>query len=70
MKDLIYRQATENMIKNHKSDFSTEKDFRIATACISAVPSAQPSDEYERGWKEGRETLREETWEDGRDRLD
>lgn len=32
--------------------------------------SAQPSDEYERGWKEGREALREETWEYVRDRFD
>lgn len=32
--------------------------------------SAQPSDEYERGWKEGREALREETWKYVRDRFD
>ena len=31
---------------------------------------AQPSDEYDRGWKEGREALREETWEYVRDRFD
>ena len=37
---------------------------------ILALPSAQPSDEYVRGWKEGREALREEIWEDGRNRLD
>lgn len=28
------------------------------------------SDDYERGWEDGREALREEIWEDGRDRLD
>ena len=28
------------------------------------------SEAYNRGWKEGREALRKEIWEDGRDRLD
>ena len=37
---------------------------------IKALPSVQPSDEYDRGWKEGRKALREEMWEDERDRLD
>lgn len=40
--DLISRQDTKDMIKNHKSDFSTEKDYRTARACVNAVPSAQP----------------------------
>lgn len=30
------------MIKNHKSDFSTEKDYRTARACVNAVPPVQP----------------------------
>lgn len=34
------------------------------------LPSAQLSDDYERGWEDGRKALREELWEDGRDRLD
>ena len=42
MDDLISRQAVKDMIKNHKSDFSTEKDYRTARACVNAVPSAQP----------------------------
>lgn len=40
--DLISRQAAKDMIKNHKSDFSTEKDYRTARACVNAVPPAQP----------------------------
>ena len=42
MSDLISRQATNDMIKNHKSDFSTEKDYRTARACVNAVTFAQP----------------------------
>ena len=42
MDDLISRQAVKDMIKNHKSDFSTEKDYRTARACVNAVPSSQP----------------------------
>ena len=30
------------MMKNHRVDFSTEKDYRTAIACANAVPSAQP----------------------------
>ena len=41
MSDVISRQATKDMIKNHKSDFSTEKDYRTARACVNAVPPAQ-----------------------------
>ena len=40
--DLTSRQAVKDMIKNHKSDFSTEKDYRTARACVNAVPPAQP----------------------------
>lgn len=47
-------------------DGHTEKDV---TRLLS-LPSIQPSDEYNRGWHDGREALREEMWEDGRDRLD
>ena len=45
MADLIERQAVKKMIKNHRSDFSTEKDYRTAMACAHAVPSAQPKRE-------------------------
>ena len=37
---------------------------------IDELPPAQPSDEYSKGWHDGRKALREEIWEDGRDRLD
>lgn len=40
--DSISRRAAKDMIKNHKSDFSTEKDYRTARACVNAVPPAQP----------------------------
>ena len=37
---------------------------------VEKLPSIQPSNDYERGWHDGREALREEMWEDDRDRLD
>ena len=37
---------------------------------VSMLPSAQPSDDYNRGWEDGQNALREEQWENGRDRLD
>ena len=43
------------------------KEIRIA---LRNLPPAQPSDDYYRGWHDGQEALREEIWEDGRDRLD
>ena len=36
----------------------------------TALADAQPDKTYEQGWKDGREALRKEIWEDGRDRLD
>lgn len=36
---------------------------------LKKLPSAE-SEAYNLGWKEGREALRKEIWEDGRDRLD
>ena len=54
----ISRQAAKDMIKNHKSDFSTEKDYRTARACVNAVPPAQPElierAAYIRGFEQGR----------------
>ncbi len=37
---------------------------------VENLSSAQPSDEYSKGWHDGREALEKEIWEDGRDRLD
>ena len=42
MDELISREAVKEMMKNHRVDFSTEKDYRTARACANAVPSAQP----------------------------
>ena len=36
--DLISRQEVKDMLKNHRVDFGTEKDYRTARACINAVP--------------------------------
>lgn len=41
-----------------------------AKEALEQLPSAQPDKTYEQGWKDGREALRKEIWEDGRDRLD
>ena len=35
----------------------------------TALADAQPDKTYEQGWKDGREALRKEIWEDERDRL-
>lgn len=42
MDDLISREAVKEMMKNHRVDFSTEKDYRTASACVNAVPPAKP----------------------------
>lgn len=39
---LISDEKAKDMIKNHRSDFTTEYDCRTAIACIDAVPSIQP----------------------------
>ena len=44
--------------------------FATAERVLAELPPAQSSDDYERGWEDGRKALREEIWEDGRDRLD
>ena len=46
------------------------RELDDAIEAIEGLPSAQPLDEYDRGWKEGREALKEEMWEYVRDRLD
>ncbi len=42
MDELISREAVKEMMKNHRVDFSTEKDYRAARACANAVPPAEP----------------------------
>ena len=42
MDELISREAVKEMMKNHRVDFSTEKDYRTARACANAVPPAEP----------------------------
>ena len=76
--DVISRQAAIDALRNElKCVLRKDCDRAVCKTCdlvmneadiIEAltmaidVLSAQPSDEYERGWKEGREALREETW--------
>lgn len=45
MDELISREAVKEMMKNHRVDFSTEKDYRTARACANAVPPAEPKRE-------------------------
>ena len=66
-KDTISRQAAIDEIASYERDSTAPINYR---KIIEQLPSVQPSDEYDQGWKEGREALREETWEYGRDRLD
>lgn len=42
MDELISREAVKEMMKNHRVDFSTEKDYRTARACANAVLPAEP----------------------------
>lgn len=84
MSDLIRRQAAiEAMRKCQTYRFSATEPRMIMLAAaeevIEELPSAQPDNDmihlqkeqaYLQGWEEGREALRKEKWEDGRDRLD
>ena len=75
MSDLISRQAAiEAMRKCQTYRFSATEPRMIMLAdaeeVIEELPSVQPDKTYEQGWKDGREALRKEMWEDGRDRLD
>ena len=65
----------EELERGKHWDGHTEKDV---TRLLS-LPSVQPDNDmihlqkeqaYLQGWEEGREALRKEMWEDGRDRLD
>lgn len=86
MSDLIDRQAAIEALertkeKDPKGDiayfYNTITDNKIAV--IEALPSVQPDNDmihlqkeqaYLQGWEDGREALRKEMWQDGRDRLD
>ena len=80
MNDLISRKAILKHIEKIRQGVQMMDDTHRASIimngmdmCEKAVrnqPSTQPSDEYDRGWKEGREALKEEMWEYVRDRLD
>ena len=63
MGDLISRQAAIEAFGGELYSLSLFEK-------IQNLPSAQPSDDYNRGWEDGRKALREEQWENGRDRLD
>lgn len=81
--DCISRQAAIDALEKELSakynNIALAVGFIGAKSIIENVPSAQPDNDmihlqkeqaYLQGWEEGREALREEMWEDGRDRLD
>ena len=79
--DLISRQAVLKHIEKIRQKAQMMDDTRRASIimngmylCEKAVrnqPSAQSEGKtYEDGWREGREALRREIWEDERERLD
>lgn len=79
MNDLISRQAAINKINERQRKliycFGFENDavkiMDIAKSIIIAMPSVQSEEKtYKDGWREGREALRREIWEDERERLD
>lgn len=75
MNDLIDRQQVIDAIHYEYDGCGNIDESGSAIAndierIIDNVPSIQPSDEYNRGWHDGREALREEIWEYDRDRLD
>lgn len=80
--DLIRRSEAIDVIENtawyHQNDnkdmvngASNEHEaWYKAEDIYRALESVPPADDYERGWEDGRKALREEIWEDGRDRVD
>lgn len=75
MSDLIGRQDAINAIYHHFPHLTMDE----CRAVLHEVPSAQPDKDmihlqkeqaYMQGWEDGQKALREEIWEDGRDRLD
>lgn len=74
MSDLISREEVLDYIDNMPSELNAEghrmiRRIRLTEYITDTLPSAE-SEAYNLGWKEGREALRKEIWEDGRDRLD
>lgn len=70
--DLISRQDALNCINKLYAGHTACNMFEALDTVaeyIEELPSAE-SEAYNRGWEEGREALRKEIWEDGRDRLD
>ena len=72
MSDLISRQAAIDALCDDYC--SGHHDCKRYPKCenlraIQKLPSAQSDKTYEQGWKDGREALRKEIWEYGRDRL-
>lgn len=70
--DLISRQAAIDAVDTWIKLYVLSRTMAAPMSIqemISALPSAQPDKTYEQGWKDGREALRKEMWEDGRDRL-
>lgn len=71
--DLISRQAVLDIVLLDPGITSWQLEM------INKLPPAQPDKDmihlqkeqaYMQGWEDGRKALREEIWEDGRDRLD
>ena len=66
--DWYHQNANKDMVRGasneHEAWYKAEDIYRA----LESVTSAQPSDDYEIGWEDGRKALREEIWEDGRDR--
>lgn len=78
MSDLISRQAVIEINQSYHGQMPNEVNHRIWKE-INELPSAEPDNDmihlqkeqaYLQGWEEGREALRKEMWENGRDRLD
>ena len=80
MDDLISRQAAIRAVCERECQW-LEPCGRGCKAILALkdLPSVQPDNDiihlqkeqaYLQGWEEGREALRREIWEDGRDRLD
>lgn len=83
MEDLIERARAIEIIHELQDsqtfDQTADMAYDLVDWAISEIPSAQPDKDmihlqkeqaYMQGWEEGRKALREEIWENGRDRLD
>ena len=76
--DLIYRKIAIEKFWHSEVEYRPTQIDDVMSI-LKGIPSAQPDEdqihtmkeqEYMRGWEEGRNALREEMWEDERDRLD